>query len=50
LISAAHISRKIGKYLRLPADRNAYAALMAGYPKHPYRKSIPRRSREVRWI
>lgn len=50
LTSAAHISRKIGKYLGIPADRNVYGAIMTGYPKHQYKKSIPRRSREVRWI
>jgi nitroreductase/NAD-dependent dihydropyrimidine dehydrogenase PreA subunit len=50
LTSAAHISRKIGKYLGISSDRNVYGALMIGYPKHQYRKSIPRRSREVRWI
>lgn len=50
LTSAAHISTKIGKYLGIPADRNVYGAIMVGYPKHQYTKSIPRRSREVRWI
>ncbi|MCK4787405.1 MAG: nitroreductase family protein [Desulfobacteraceae bacterium] len=50
LTSAAHMSRKICKYLGIPADRNIYGAIMVGYPKHRYTKSIPRRSREVRWI
>lgn len=50
LTSAAHISRKIGNYLDISTDRNIYGAIMVGYPKHQYKKSIPRRGREVRWI
>lgn len=50
LTSAAHMSRKIGKFLGIPADHNIYGAIMAGYPKHQYTRSIPRRSRDVRWI
>ena len=50
LTSAAHMSRMIGKFLGIPADHNIYGAIMAGYPKHQYTKSIPRKSREVRWI
>ena len=50
LTSAAHISKKIGEYLGLSADRNVYSALMIGYPKYRYRKRIPRKDREVRWM
>ena len=50
LTSAAHMSRKISKYLGIPSNRNIYGAIMVGYPKHRYTKSIPRRDREVRWI
>ena len=50
LTSAAHVSRRIGKYLGIPAVRNIYGALMVGYPKHVYKKRIPRKGREVRWI
>jgi nitroreductase/NAD-dependent dihydropyrimidine dehydrogenase PreA subunit len=50
LTSAAHMSRKIGKFLGIPADHNIYGAIMTGYPRHKYTKSIPRRSRDVSWI
>lgn len=50
LTAAAHMSKKIGRYLDIPDDRNIYGALMVGHPKHPYKRSIPRRSRDVRWI
>ncbi len=50
LTSAAHISRRIARYLGISTDRNVYGAIMAGYPKHKYRKRIPRKDREVRWI
>ena len=50
LTAAAHMSRRIGKSLELPKHRNLYGALMVGHPKHQYKRAIPRRSREVRWI
>lgn len=50
LTAAAHMSKTIGTYLGVPADRNVFGALMVGHPKHPYKKSIPRKSRDVRWI
>lgn len=50
LTAAAHMSKTIGAYLKIPADRNVYGALMVGHPKHAYKKSIPRKSRDVRWI
>lgn len=50
LTSAAHISKKIGKYLGITPNRNIYGAIMVGYPKHRYATGIPRRGREVRWI
>ena len=50
LSAAAQYSNKISKYLGISADRNVYGAIMVGYPKHEYKKNIPRKNREVRWI
>jgi nitroreductase len=51
LISAAHLSeKKIERYLGIPDDHSIYGALMVGYPKFEYRKIIPRKEREVRWL
>jgi nitroreductase/NAD-dependent dihydropyrimidine dehydrogenase PreA subunit len=50
LAAAAKYSGRIARLLGIPADRNLYSAIMVGYPKHEYRKTIPRRPREVRWI
>lgn len=50
LAAAAKHSRQVARYLEIPEERNVYAAIMVGYPKHQYRKAIPRRPREVRWI
>jgi nitroreductase len=50
LTVAAHMSKTIGIYLEIPADRNICGALMVGHPKHLYKKSIPRKSRDIRWI
>ncbi len=50
LAAAAQRSRKIGRFLGIPDDRNVYSAIMVGYPKHQYQKSIPRKAREVRWM
>ena len=48
---AAHLAkRKIETYLEIPDDHSIYGAMMVGYPKFEYRKIIPRREREVRWI
>ena len=50
LTAAAHISRRIGKSLGVPADRTIYGAIMVGYPKYCYGKQIPRRHRDVCWL
>jgi len=50
LTAAAHMSRTIGTYLGISRDRNVYGALMVGYPKHAFKKRIPRKSRDVQWI
>lgn len=50
LTAAAHMSKRIGISLGIPADRNICGAIMVGHPKHPYKKSIPRKGRDVRWI
>ncbi len=47
---AAHFSKDIAKALGIPDDQNIYSAIMVGYPKHDYRKTTPRRERQVRWI
>jgi len=51
LSSAANVAeKKIERYLQIPDDRSIYGAIMVGYPKFEYRKIIPRKEREVRWI
>jgi nitroreductase/NAD-dependent dihydropyrimidine dehydrogenase PreA subunit len=51
LSSAANLAeKKIERYLDIPDDRSIYGAIMVGYPKFEYRKTIPRKPREVRWI
>ncbi len=48
---AAHFAKKkIERYLKVPDDHSIYGAIMVGYPKFQYRKMIPRKGREVRWI
>ncbi len=48
---AAHLAKKkIERYLEIPDDYRIYGAIMVGYPKFEYRKIIPRKEREVRWI
>jgi nitroreductase/NAD-dependent dihydropyrimidine dehydrogenase PreA subunit len=50
LLVAAGMSGRIARHLGIPRDRNVYSALMLGYPKHGYRKTVSRRQREVRWL
>ena len=50
LLVAAGISKKIARRLGVPDHRNVYSAIMLGYPTHVYRKTVPRRQREVRWL
>lgn len=49
LMVAAEKSRKINELLRLSKNRIVTGALMIGYPKHRYSRSIPRKERDVRW-
>ncbi len=49
LTAAAHMSKTIGTSLDIPKTRNIFGALMVGYPKHTYKKGIPRKPRNVRW-
>jgi nitroreductase/NAD-dependent dihydropyrimidine dehydrogenase PreA subunit len=48
---AAHLAKKkIERYLKIPDSHSIYGAIMVGYPKFEYKKIIPRKEREVRWI
>ncbi len=49
LVTAAR-GRKIARFLGLTDDRNLYGAIMVGYPKHHYGKSIPPRKRDIKWM
>ncbi len=50
LLVAAGLTKKVARRLGIPDDRNIYSAIMLGYPKHEYRKTIRRKKREVRWL
>ena len=50
LTAAAHMSRTIGQSLDIRKHRNIYGALMVGHAKHQYKRAIPRKRREVRWM
>jgi nitroreductase/NAD-dependent dihydropyrimidine dehydrogenase PreA subunit len=49
-VAANFAKKKIERYLEIPDDHSIYGAIMVGYPKFEYRKIIPRKEREVRWI
>jgi nitroreductase/NAD-dependent dihydropyrimidine dehydrogenase PreA subunit len=50
LVVAAARSKKIAEFLQLPAERNVFGALMVGYPKYHYKKTIPPKPRTVQWM
>jgi nitroreductase len=50
LLVAAGFTKKIAGSLGISRDRNIYSAIMVGYPKYAYRKTVPRAEREVRWM
>jgi nitroreductase/NAD-dependent dihydropyrimidine dehydrogenase PreA subunit len=50
LLIAAGFSKKIARRLGLSDDRNVYSAIMVGYPRHRYARTVPRKEREVRWL
>ncbi len=50
LLIAAGLTDKIAGSLGIPQDRNIYSAIMLGYPKHAYIKTVPRAKREARWL
>jgi len=41
---------EIRQILELPEEREVYASLTLGYPKYPFRRTIPRRLAEVRYL
>ncbi len=41
---------EIRRLLELPEEREVYASLTLGYPKYPFKKIIPRRLAEVRYL
>ena len=50
LVVAASRSKKIARALGLPPDRNVFGAITVGFPKRRYRKTIPRKDRDLRWM
>ncbi|MFC1716061.1 nitroreductase family protein [Candidatus Poribacteria bacterium] len=50
LVVAAGKSSRINEILGLGKDRQIHGALMVGYPQFEYKRMIPRREREVRWL
>jgi nitroreductase len=50
LFVVAGFTNRIAGSLGISDDRNIYSAIMLGYPKHEYRKTIPRKQREVNWL
>lgn len=47
---ACNRSPEIRKFLGLPAEREVYSSLTMGYPRYPFRRTIPRRLAEVRYL
>lgn len=41
---------EIRKLIGLPDDREVYAGITMGYPKHPFRRIVPRELEEVRYV
>lgn len=50
LLVAAGFDKGIARRLSIPDNRNVYGAIMLGYPRHRYKRLIPRKEREVRRI
>jgi len=49
-LAAAGFDKRLARRLSIPDDRAIYGAIMLGYPKHEYKKLIPRKERVVRWV
>jgi ferredoxin len=47
---ACNRSKKIREFLGLPMDREFYSSLTLGLPKYKFRKSIPKKLAEVRYL
>ncbi len=47
--AALEKSRKVRRLLGLPEDREPQIVLVLGYPLHPFRRLVPRRTPELAW-
>lgn len=50
VVVAAAKSNKINEMLGLEKDRRIHGALMVGYPQFEYKRIIPRKDRDIRWL
>jgi hypothetical protein len=49
-LQACNRSREIRDFLDLQDNREVYASITIGYPKYPFKKTIPREFAEVRYL
>lgn len=47
---ACNRSRELRDFLDLQDNREVYASITIGYPKYPFKKTIPREFAEVRYL
>ncbi|MCP4130985.1 MAG: 4Fe-4S dicluster domain-containing protein [bacterium] len=50
LLTAAALSKKMYQFLELDTSREIFGALMVGYPKHTFKRTVPRSKRDVRYF
>jgi nitroreductase len=43
-------NREIRKILALPENREVYSSITMGYPRYSFKKTIPRKAKEIRYI
>jgi len=48
-IVALSLSRKLRRMLGLPNNRQPQVAVVLGYPRYPFRRTLPRRQPEITW-